>query len=94
MKKYIEEMTREELKDIFDNNNDLRHGVYRDAMESANFWISEYLHGIGRAANYSISDYGLNYMNVIDIPAFLEWVDSCHKCFEIWYDLERDNAII
>ena len=83
-------MTKEELQDIFDNNNDLRHEVYHDAMENTYFWISEYLHGIN-GAEYEIGNYGPNWMKVISVPEFLGWVEDCHKCFEIWYDLERNE---
>lgn len=91
MKKYIEDMTREELREVFDNNNSLRGEAWQNAVESVDSWISDYLQGIGRAADYSIGTYGHNYMTVKNIPEFLEWVQACNNSFGIFYDLERDK---
>lgn len=91
MKKYIEDMTREELREVWENNSKLREEVFQDAISDIDFWISEYLQGIGRAADYSIGTYGHNYMTVKNIPEFLEWVQACNNSFEIFYDLERDK---
>ncbi len=91
MKKYIVDMTCEELREVWENNSKLRAEVWEDAISDVDFWISEYLHGIGRAADYEIGTYGHNYMTVKNIPDFLEWVKSCNRSFGIFYDLERDK---
>jgi hypothetical protein len=43
MTKKINELSREELQKVYDNNNKLQYAVYEDFEESQMFWVSEML---------------------------------------------------
>ncbi len=81
MKKYLSELSRDELKALFDSNEKLRGAIWEIAIENVDFWISEYLHGMTRnVASYDIS-YSRCHMNVEDERFFLEWVQESDNIF-------------
>lgn len=88
MKKYLSELSRDELKSLFDNNSILRNEIWNDAIESVDFWVNEKLSGFGNKNFCSIGTYGTNYITVKDVPDFLEWVKACNASFEEFYGLE------
>ena len=91
MKKYIKDMTTDELRDIWNANRKLRETVWNDAMEYVTFWQSEYLHSLDAcAASYDIG-YSGAYMIVKNEKLFLEWIISTNKDFGLFWDLEKDS---
>lgn len=88
MKKYLSELSRDELKSMFDNNERLRGAIWEDAIESVDFWVNEKLSGFGNKNVCSIGTYGTNYIRVKDVSDFLEWVKNCNYMFEEFYGLE------
>lgn len=96
MKKYLSELSRDELKSMFDNNDLLRGAIWEDAIESVDFWVNEKLSGFGNKNFCSIGTYGTNYIKVKDVSDFLEWVKACNRDFGDFYGLESmiDKAFI
>lgn len=96
MKRYLEDLSRDELKSLFDSNEKLRVAIWESAIESVDFWINEKLQGFGRMNDYSIGTYGANYIRVKDISSFLEWVESCNNDFGDFYGMENliENACV
>lgn len=88
MKKYLSELSRDELKSLFDNNSLLRGVIWENAIDNVDFWISEKLSNFGRKNDYCIGTYGTNYIRVKDVSDFLEWVKNCNYMFEEFYGLE------
>lgn len=88
MKKYLSELSRDELKALFDNNYNLRVAILENAIDNVDFWISEKLSNFGRKNDYCIGTYGANYIRVKDVPSFLEWVEACNRGFGDFYGLE------
>lgn len=88
MKKYLSELSRDELKSLFNNNSLLRGAIWEDAIESVDFWVNEKLSGFGNKNVCSIGTYGTNYITVKDVSDFLEWVKNCNYMFEEFYGLE------
>ena len=91
MKKYIEDMTREELREVWGNNSKLREEVFQDAISYVDdLNIGEYLHNMNRrAASYDIS-YSGQWLTVLDEKYFLEWVMICNHDFGVFWKLEKD----
>lgn len=89
MKKYLQDLSRDELQALFDNNERLRVAIWENAIESVDFWIGEKLSGFGRKNFYSIGTYGSNYIKVNDISEFLEWVKDCNSVFCVFDGLEN-----
>ena len=88
MKKYLSELSRDELKNLFDNNSLLRGKIWNYAIEYVDFWVNEKLSGFGSKNFCSIGTYGTNYIKVKDVSDFLEWVKACNRDFGDFYGLE------
>lgn len=89
MKKYLQDLSRDELKSLFDNNSLLRGAIWENAIDNVDFWITEKLSSFGRKNDYSIGTYGANYIRVKDVSSFLEWVNDCNSSFGEFYGLEN-----
>lgn len=91
MKKYIEKMTREELREVWENNSKLREEVWEDAISYVNdLNIGEYLYNMNRrAASYDIS-YSGQWLTVLDEKYFLEWVMICNSDFGVFWEIEKE----
>lgn len=88
MKKYLSELSMDELKSLFDNNNRLRGAIWEDAIKNVDFWVNKKLSGFGNKNFYSIGTYGANYIRVKDVSSFLEWVKDCNSSFGDFYGME------
>lgn len=94
MKKYLSELSRDELKSLFDNNEKLRMKIWEIAIENVDFWIGEYLHGMTRnAASYDISYCG-QWMDVKNERDFFEWVENNIYTFDLFCDIENREKLI
>ena len=41
--KKLNELSKEELKQVYDNNSKLKSNIFDDYVETVDFWISDYL---------------------------------------------------
>lgn len=91
MKKYIRDMTTEELEKVWNSNSKLREIVWNDALYYVDdFNIGEYLSDLDfRAAEYRI-EYSGQWMYVKNENLFLQWVKKANYDFELFWDLEKD----
>ncbi len=91
MKKYIEELTNEELISVYDVNAKLREDVFELMAESESFFVSDMLSAFERGAiDYSLDVSGYNnYLIVKNITKFLDGVRSAHKDY---YFLSADGV--
>lgn len=77
--KKLIDLDTDELRRVWDNNKGVRERVFDYAMESAYFWVDEYLHNLPRgAADYSIGGQG-DYFTVEDPASFLEWLKNVQR---------------
>lgn len=92
MKKYIEQMDRDELRQVWKNNAGLRRQVWEDAIDYVATWdVGEWLHDMERgAADYDIGYCGA-WMNVKNQGLFLEWVQKVNSDFGLFWGLEKDE---
>lgn len=91
MRKYIKDMTNEELREVWERNQKLRKEVWEDAIDTVDSYISDYLYNIGKSAKYDISYCG-QWMRVQEEKTFLEWVMTANSDYGIFYDIERDES--
>ena len=83
----LSELNYEDFKNVISGNRDLQNKVYEYEMDCANFWVSEYLFKIPKAAKYSISDYGYSYIDfsnvsASDIQEYYKELNSVYGLFE------------
>ena len=87
MKRLLNELSLDELKKLYEKNHFLQTQVeeYRD--DTADFWVSEYLDGIPKRVDYSISGYSYSYINVRedDYREFIEYCNKIDRDFELFY---------
>ena len=72
--KKLSELTTEELKKVYNNNQKIQDDVFDALVESANFCIGEYLNNFERGAlkyDLSVSGYG-DFLTVKNIDLFVE----------------------
>lgn len=87
MKRLLNELSLDELKKLYEKNHFLQTQVeeYRD--DTADFWVREYLDGLPRRVDYSISGYSYSYINVRedDYREFIEYCNEIDRDFELFY---------
>lgn len=92
MKKYVKDMSCDELRNVWNNNEKLRREVWESALkyvDSCN--VGEYLYRLDRrAASYDIGYCG-QWMNVKNPALFLEWVERSNSDFDIFWPIESEN---
>ena len=77
--KKLIDLDTDELRWVWDNNKGVRERVFDYAMESAYFWVDEYLHGLPcGAADYSIGGQR-DYFQVEDPANFLQWLKEAQR---------------
>lgn len=77
--KKLNDLGTDELRRVWDNNKGVRERVFDYAMESAYFWVDEYLHDLPRgAADYSIGGQR-DYFQVEDPANFLQWLKEAQR---------------
>jgi hypothetical protein len=71
-KKFISELTTEELKQVFKANHKLQGDVYEDMIDSEMHWIGEQLDYIRDSLrDWSIGAYGHNFIKIKDTDKFI-----------------------
>jgi hypothetical protein len=71
-KKYIGDLTKEELVKVFETNEKLRNDVSDDMVESEHLYAEEQMDFVrGSARNWSIGPGGHNYIGVSNADAFI-----------------------
>ena len=86
MKRYLKDMDCKELLKLVNNNGALHHELWDYAMDTANFWIEDYLFGLGKGADdYRIDPCGYSYFNITRsgdyLPEFEEWIENAQKTY-------------
>lgn len=71
MKKYIKDMTPDELKKVILENENLQNEVCELLMDSERFWIDEIINTLG-LVNWSIDPYDYSYVNFDDAQPITE----------------------
>ena len=80
--KYLNELEREELIRVFENNSNLQEKVFDDMFNNAAFWCSEYLDCWKRGGiDYCIGWDRGTYFNAKDWRLFLEGLEEAQKTF-------------
>lgn len=79
--KKLIDLDTDELRLVWDNNKGVRERVFDYAMDSACFWVDDYLHGLPcGAADYSIGGQG-DYFTAKDPAGFLEWLKDVQRFY-------------
>lgn len=79
--KKLIDLDADELRRVWDNNKGVRERVFDYAMESAYFWVDEYLHNLPMgAADYSIGGQG-DYFRAKDPAGFLQWLKEKQRSY-------------
>lgn len=72
-KKYIKDMSKEELVKVFHANSKLKDDIYEDMVESEMLFVSEQLDYLRDSlSDWSIGTYNRNYMTIGDSDKFIE----------------------
>lgn len=89
-KRYVEELSKEELVKVFKANARLQEAVYEDMVDSEMFWISEQLNYIKDSLhNWSIGVYNRNYISVKDIDGFIDGLIEMDKEVPLFEDTKQ-----
>jgi hypothetical protein len=88
-KKYIEELTKEELKLVFKANYKLQTEVYEDMVDSELYWVGDQLDYIrGSLRDWSIGANNYNYIKVKDNSGFIDGLIEMDKGIPLFSDKE------
>jgi hypothetical protein len=80
--KYLHELNLEELKEVYNKNQNLQEEVFDDMVETAAFWCSEYLAcWNNRGINYCIGWDRGTYFKCTDREYFIEGLKSVQRMF-------------
>lgn len=97
-KRYVEELSKEELVKVFEANARLQEAVYEDMVDSEMFWIGEQLDYIRDSLDsWSIGSYNHNYISVKDNDGFINGLIEMDKSIPLFsneaaeqiYEVER-----
>jgi hypothetical protein len=84
--KKINELTIDELKIVFDNNEKIQREVYDNAMDMVNIYINDYMNSFERGTiEYNIG-YPGDYIKVKDRFNFIQGLRNVYKSFCILPD--------
>lgn len=73
VKRYVNELTIEEIKKVFNTNEKLRQEIMEDAAEGEMFWVGEKLDYVRNyMSDWSVGAYDRSYIRVSDHRGFLE----------------------
>jgi hypothetical protein len=88
-KKYIEELTKEELKLVFKANYKLQTEVYEDMVDSELHWVGEQLDYIRASLlDWSIGANNYNYIKVKDNSGFIDGLIEMDKGIPLFNDTD------
>ena len=89
-KRYVEELSKEELVKVFKANARLQKAVYADMVDSELFWIGEQLDYIKDSLqDWSIGVYNHNYISVKDIDGFIDGLIEMNKEVPLFEDTKQ-----
>lgn len=80
MKKLLKDLSRDELKALFDNNRSFQHKAYEYAIDNAYFWVDEYLRGIS-GADYEFGPDCPGYFRIRKPEPVFDWLDKAQADF-------------
>ena len=100
MKKWINDLTFDEVKEFLSHNQDIDGKVFNRALDDAYFWVGEYLYGapresidyayFGRSEHFTVKDVNYKFMRWIDdVQRDYEWLNEstynkCKQAYELW----------
>lgn len=88
-RRYVEELSKEELVKVFHANAGLRSEITDDMYESEMMWVNEKLEYIRSSArDWSIGAYGYNYITVNNSGDFVEGLVKMDKEVPLFGDEE------
>lgn len=88
-KKYLKNLTNDELKKVFHANQKLRDDVYDDMIETEMHYIGEQLDYLSDGlSDWSIGTYNRNYIKISDPSDFISALDAVEKDIPILTDKE------
>ena len=106
MKKWINDLTFNEVKEFLSHNYDIDRKLLDRVLDDAYFWVREYLDGaprhdvsykyFGRGGYFEVKRATTAFMNWIDdVQQEYEWLDTdtyekCEQAYELW--LHRDDV--
>lgn len=79
--KKINNLTINELKKVFANNQELQNEVYNDAIDVANMYIRDYMECFESGAIYYNIGYPGDYITVRDARKFVDGLRDIYKSF-------------
>ena len=89
-KRYVEELSKEELVKVFKANARLQKAVYADMVDSELFWIGEQLDYIKDSLqDWSIGVYNHNYISVKHIDGFIDGLIEMNKEVPLFEDTKQ-----
>lgn len=98
--KKLSELTTEELKKVYENNQKIQNIIFDELAEDANFWVGEYLNNFKRGTinySFSVDGYG-DFLTVKNIELFVEGLNSSEASFRWLPDytekIERLEALV
>lgn len=81
--KKLSELTAEELKKVYENNQKLQNTIFDALTEDAYFWVEEYINNFKRGAinySFSVDGYG-DFLTVKNIELFVEGLSISEESF-------------
>ncbi|ARM67616.1 hypothetical protein LW81_046 [Lactococcus phage LW81] len=91
MKTFIKNMTREQLKKVITDNENLQNEVLELLQESTSFYVSDVLDALN-LSDYSIDLYSYSYIKYENLYSFLDSVEYVQEYFGI-LDAESENTV-
>jgi hypothetical protein len=82
-KLFVENMSKEQLKEVFEANQELQNKVYEDMVDSELHWVGEQLDYINSyLSDWSIGPNNRNYLKVSDSDGFINGlIDMDNKVY-------------
>lgn len=88
-KKYINELSREELIKVFDANEKLRHDIIGDMIETEMNYVSEQLDYVKDSlSDWEIGAYGHNYISIRNADDFIKGLNEMDNSIPAFSDDE------
>ena len=91
MKTFIKNMTREQLKKVITENENLQNEVLELMQENESFYVQDILNALN-LSDYNIYLYGYSYIRYENLYSFLDSVEYVQEYFGI-LDAESENTV-
>lgn len=83
MKKWINDLTFDEVKEFLSHNQDIDGEVFNRALDNAYFWVGDYLYGAPReSVDYEYFGRGEHFTVKDATTAFMDWIDRVQRNYE------------